>query len=111
MKNNTQEAKSLLLKALSHTPNDNALSEVRHYIRIAMSKLEHLEKKRERREVVAEKRESKAVNYGYDPLRMIQAIDEEIFKEKNRLNEIQRRRNLPKEEEKGDEDEFSTVFG
>lgn len=110
MKNNTQEAKSLLLKALSQTPNDNALSEVRHYIQVALNKLENVEKKRQRREVVAEKREMKVANYGFDPLRMIQAIDEEIVKEKSRLNEIQRRRNLPKEE-KGDEDDFSTVFG
>ena len=111
MKNNTKETKEALLKALSQIPQDNSLSEVRYHLRVALDKLENVEKKRERREVNADRRElSKPQGnpYGFDPFRTLQAIDEEIAKEKKKIEEIQRRRNQPKE--KGDNDEFQTIL-
>jgi len=112
MKNNTQDTKAFLLKALTLAPQDNALSEVRFHIRSALSKLESVEKKRERREVHAERRQL-AVGQGhvnaYDPFKAIQAIDEEIAKTKATIEDIQRRRHQP--DEKDDGDELQTVFG
>lgn len=108
MKNNTQNAKALLQKALLQTPEDFALSEVRFHIRAALSKLEHVEKKRERREVASEKREAvrEQAVAPYDPIRVIEAIDMMINEEKAKIEEIQRRRNQSKE--KGDDgDVFS----
>lgn len=114
LKNNTEDTKMALKKAIALIPQDNALTEVRYHLRVALDKLEHVEKKRDRREANAERR-SLAVPQGvtlgaYDPLRAIQAIDEEIAKEKNKIEEIQRRR-LQAKEEKGDNDEFQTVLG
>ena len=44
MKNNTKETKEALLKALSQIPQDNSLSEVRYHLRVALDKLENVEK-------------------------------------------------------------------
>lgn len=113
MKNNTTETKQALQKALAELSQDYALSEVRYHIRAALGKLENVEKKRERREVNAEHRESarnKGNVYAYDPFRAIQAINDEIDRTKDRLDEIQRRRNQP-DDEKDDGNELQTVFG
>lgn len=111
LKNNTEETKAALLKAIQYIPQDNSLSEVRYHLRVALDKLEHVEKKRERREVNAERREMAKPQgnpYGFDPFRVLQAIDEEIAKEKGKIEEIQRRRKESKE--KGDNDEFQTIL-
>ena len=46
MKNNTNQTKELLQKALVNIPQDFSLSEVRYHIRVALNKLENVEKKR-----------------------------------------------------------------
>ena len=115
MKNNTEEFKVTLQKALSLLPQDYALTEVRYHLRVAINKLESVEKKRERREVNSERRDL-AKQQGdsfvspYDPFKAILAIDEEIAKQKSKIEEIQRRRQQVKDE-KGGDDELSTVFG
>jgi len=110
MKNNTQDIKLSLQNVLARMPQDFALQEVRYHLKAAISMIESVEKKRERRETHAERRElAKGLGsvYTYDPLKAIQAIDEEISKEKNKLEDIQRRR----VKEKDDNDEFQAVFG
>lgn len=113
MKNNTNETKAALQKALLQVPQDHALSEVRYHIRAALGKLETIEKKRDRREVNLERRElarSQGNAYSYDPFRSaIQAIDEEIAKEKAKIENIQHRR--VKDNEKDDDNELQAVFG
>jgi hypothetical protein len=113
MKNNTQETRAALQRALSQIPQDYALSEVRYHIKAALGKLESVEKKRDRREVNAERREL-ARGQGnpmsaYDPMRALQAIDEEMAKERSKIEEIQRRRNSVNDEKDGHE--FQTVLG
>lgn len=117
MRSNTEETKQALQKALSQVPQDHALNEVRYHIRAALSQLENVERKRERRhtnEIKREESKAKAVGqgnvYGYDPFRAIQAIDEEIAKTKATILEIQRRRRKP-DDEKDDGDELQTVLG
>lgn len=113
MKNNTQETKAALQKALAVTAQDNALTDIRYHIRAALDKLEHVEKKRVRREENSEKRElakGQGAVHGYDPFRAIQAINEEIALTKAEIKEIQRRRKQP-DDEKDDDDELQTVFG
>jgi hypothetical protein len=113
MKTNTNETKAALQKALAQVPQDHALSEVRYHIRAALGKLETVEKKRDRREVSAERRElarGQGNAYAFDPFRAIQAIDEEIAKEKAKIENIQRRRTQV-DDEKDDGDELQTVFG
>ena len=46
MKNNTDQAKQFLQKAISSMPPDFALREVRHHLQQAAQKLEHVERKR-----------------------------------------------------------------
>lgn len=113
MKDNTQETKLALQKALAVTAQDNALTDIRYHIRAALDKLEHVEKKRVRREENLEKRElarGQGNAYTYDPFRAIHAINEEIALTKAEIKEIQRRRKQP-DDEKEDGDELQTVFG
>jgi len=113
MKNNTNETKVALQKALSQVPQDHSLSEVRYHIRAALGKLETVEKKRDRREVNSERRElarGQGNAYAYDPFRAIQAIDEEISKEKDKIEDIQQRRRKV-DDEKDDGDELQAVLG
>lgn len=117
MKNNTEDTKLALQRALAHVPQDHALNEVRYHIRAALGQLENVEKKRERRhtnEVRREANKAQAVGqgnvYGYDPFAALRAIDEEIAKTKQTIVEIQRRRRKP-DDEKDDGDELQTVLG
>jgi len=113
MKNNTNETRAALQKALAQVPQDHALSEVRYHIRAALGKLETVEKKRDRREVNSERRElaqGQGNAYSYDPFRAIQAIDEEIAKEKAKIENIQQRRRT-QDDEKDDGNELQTVLG
>lgn len=112
MKNNTNETKTALQKALSQMPQDYALSEVRYHIRVALGKLESVEKKRDRRETNLQRRElakGQGDAYAYDPFKAIHAIDEEIAKEKAKLEDIQRRRT--KDNEEDGNDDLQTVYG
>jgi hypothetical protein len=111
MKNNTQNIKLSLQNILIRMPQDFALQEVRHHIKAAISMIENIEKKRERREIKAERKEQSRTlenAYFYDPLKAIKAIEEEISREKTNLENIQRRREKQKDD---DNEEFQTVFG
>lgn len=110
MKNNTDETKSSLQKALQQIPQDHTLSEVRYHIRAAIEKIESVEKRRNRREVNLERRELAKIqnnSNGFDPFRAIYAIDEEIAKEKSKIKDIQKRRTQLNDK---DGDEIQTVF-
>ena len=50
MKNNTKEIRESLKKILSNFPDDFALNSVKHYIKLAVSKIEDVEKARLNRE-------------------------------------------------------------
>jgi len=56
MKNNTDEAKEFLNKAIKALPSDFVLFEVRRYINLAIQKIEHIEKRREKRATKQEER-------------------------------------------------------
>lgn len=109
MSSNTENIKLTLRKLIANVPQDFALEEVRLHLKNALAKLESVDKKRERRENNAERREV-AKNQDkvklYDPFKTMKAIEEEITKEKNKLENIQRRRN----QEKDDNNEFQTIF-
>ena len=53
MKDNTSQAKAHLNEALRSLPQDFALSDARYYIRHALNKIEHVEKKRGKRAAAA----------------------------------------------------------
>ncbi len=110
MKNNTQESKLALNKALSAMPDDHALTEARYHIRAALAKIENVEKSRNRREESFQKRENKKQqsNMYFNPLTAIQAIDEEILKEKIKLQEIKNRQII--EKKGGNNDELQSLF-
>lgn len=97
MKNNTEETKIWLQKALLSAPQDFTLSEVRSYIKAALVKLENIENKRQKREIAFEKRKVHGNNS------TIQAIDEMISEEKAKLDEIHRRKNKPKDRSEDDD--------
>lgn len=108
MKRNTEDLKLALEKALTNVPDDFALSEVRFHIRAALGLIEHVESKRDRRTTLQQKKAAAVVNT-YDPFRAIQAIEEEIAKEKTRLESIKSKKNQI--DQKDTDDEFQTVFG
>lgn len=108
MKNNTEQTKVLLQKALLDTPADFALSEVRFHIRAALNKLETVEKKRAKREVAHEQRKTVTAQQAYNPFAALQAIDEMIAEEKAKIEDIHRRRNKPKD---GSDDEDLQLLG
>jgi len=87
MKNNTEDVKLFLKKSLQNLPNDFALSEVRANIQMALNGIEKLEKKRLKRESLKQKRlEIRPIVSGYDPSKIILAIDEEIAKTKKEID-------------------------
>jgi hypothetical protein len=110
MKNNTEQMKIFLQKALVNAPQDFSLSEVRYHLRVALTKLEDVEKKRERRDVASENRKEERAKkqQGFNPFATLQAIEEMISEEKAKLEEIQRRRNAPKD---GTQDDDLQLLG
>jgi len=108
MKNNTQGLKNLLEEALGNVPDDFSLSEVRFHIRAALGLIEHVESKRQRRDNLQKKKSAAVVNT-YDPFKAIQAIEEEIAKEKTKLENLKIKNNIVNQ--KDDDDDFQTVFG
>lgn len=96
MKNNTGKAKDFLQKALMETPDDFALNEVRYHIRTALAKIEGVEQKREKREISASIRREGVLPAVYNPHAALKIIDEMIAEEKAKIEEVQRKRNQPK---------------
>jgi len=58
MKDNTEELKEALKKALKKVPNDFALFEVKRYINLAITKIESIENRREKRSAKSEERKA-----------------------------------------------------
>jgi hypothetical protein len=58
MKENTEELKEALKKALKKVPNDFALFEVKRYINLAITKIESIENRREKRSAKSEERKA-----------------------------------------------------
>ena len=103
MKNNINPTKELLQKALVNIPQDFSLSEVRYHIRVALNKLENVEKKRNKREIASENRKEEKNRHGYDPRLVLKSIDEMISEERAKLEEINRLRNKPKDRTEDDD--------
>jgi hypothetical protein len=110
MKTNTKDIKNSLQNILIRMPQDFALEEIRLYIKKAITAIENIEKKREKREISYKERkeQSKKTNdfYLYDPTKTIRAIDEEILKEKAKLENIKNQSKKNK-----DDENFETVLG
>lgn len=86
MKNNTEKAKDLLLQVIRIMPQDFALSEVRQHLNIAFQKIQTVEEKRERRDIV---QQQDALRQQIPPVAdlrdRLRLIDEMIEKEKASL--------------------------
>ena len=110
MKDNTKNLKEFLQKALSSTPDDFALTEVRQHIKIALSKVDKVEKDRAKREkssqIRKEEVKAKKENPFYmDPKFIISSIDEMINIEKKKIENIKNKKNNHwTREEDSDED-------
>lgn len=130
MKNNTETSKQALSQALRNLPSDEVLSEVRYHIRVAINKLEHVEKKRAKRQIsqtshdkwqesLASGREALTAGVNsqqaYDMKRSINAIDQLIKAEQRKLDQIaQERQKKPQPQqdiEPDDGDDLSTIYG
>ena len=104
MKKNTYDTKLLLQKALHSLPDDFALLEVKDLIKSTLSRLEHVESRREKRQENKEKREQVFVN----PALTLKALNKEIEKTKFNLNEIKNRKQTI---EKDSDDGLQSLFG
>ena len=115
MKNNTTDTKRLIQQAINNMPDDFTLSEARFHLRAALSHVESVETKRNRREAVQRQNEMNArfksmgqIPTGTIDLREnLKAIDDLIAAEQKKLDEIvakRQSRTTPKEIEPLDDD-------
>jgi hypothetical protein len=110
MKENTEQLKGLLLKALASTPNDFSLGEAKSLITRAIESVASVEAKRTKREAsLQERRQAKSITI-QNPVSAWQAIQAELAMERRKLEEIRGRRGRPKtSQEEGEE--LNNVFG
>ena len=88
MKNNTLQAKFYLEKALSNISSDFSLIDVKQNIRTAISKINEVENKRNKREVLKNKRQNKKEKYAPEAINIIdEMIEEEKSKQNNKDDE------------------------
>jgi len=88
MKNNTFQAKFYLEKALSNISSDFSLIDVKQNIRTAISKINEVENKRNKREVLKNKRQNKKEKYAPEAINIIDVmIEEEKSKQNNKDDE------------------------
>ena len=85
MKNNTFQAKFYLEKALSNISSDFSLIDVKQNIRTAISKINEVENKRNKREILRNKRQDKKEKEKYAP-EALNIIDKMIEEEKSKQN-------------------------
>lgn len=110
MKENTEQMKVLLTRALAAAPNDFSLSEARSLISRALQSVEAVESKRSKREAALQERKQGRIPLVQNPLSAWQAIEAELAHERKKLEEMKSRRGLPKlSQDEGDE--LSNVFG
>lgn len=84
MKENTRHAKAYLEKALKSMPSDFALFDARRHMKIALNKINEIEKKRNKRENLKEQRKLKL------NANSIFVIDSMIEEEKKKLEDLER---------------------
>jgi len=115
MKTNTTDAKRLIQQALSSMPEDFTLSEARYHLKAALSHVEHVEQKRNRREIQQRQNEVQARFNSMGQLpgnpaalkESLKAIDDMIAQEQKKLEELQAKRqarNAPQEIEPLEDD-------
>lgn len=101
-----------LSKLIREMPTDFALSEARHHLKIALSNIDHVEKKRVRREQVVkfneEQEQEKRARYHPNALT---AIDKMIDEQKSILAEIQDRKARNKKKKDGGDEDVQAIFG
>ena len=111
MKNNTDIVKSLLSQALHNTPDDFSLQEVKTFIRKALSIVESVESKRSVREENRIARKNVVKNQGADLASVLNVVENEIKKEKDRLQQLKERKNAPKMNDQDDQNGLDYVMG
>lgn len=107
MKNNTQNSKELLFKALHNLPEDFALREAKQQIVRAINEIEKIEGRRAQREQNLQKekeKEKKIFISPYTASQQLQEIENMINSEKKRLEALQE-----KKKNKDDED-LQTIY-
>lgn len=106
MKDNTKEVKLLIEKLISIMPNDYALNVVKFHLKSAFHEVEMLEKKRNKREVGVQGRKD---NKKLTPaLNSIDAIESEIIKTKNKIEEMKNKKKFQSDD---DNDNDINIFG
>lgn len=86
MKENTEVVKNILQQALYKIPQDFSLIDAKQHIRLALIKIEEVEKKRNVRQTNKEKRKNKEkISYNQNSIQIIEKMIEE---EKNKINKF-----------------------
>jgi cysteinyl-tRNA synthetase len=115
MKKNTTDTKRMIQQALNQMPDDFALSEARFHLKAALGHLEHVEQKRQKREVQQRQNEIQARfnsmgQLSGNPINLkesLKAIDDMIAQEQKKLDDIaskRQSRNTPQEIEPLEDD-------
>ncbi len=98
MKNNTNESKVLLEKALQSLPQDNALQGARYHLKCAINEITHIEIKRKGREVVRKTTEEmykeKMNSFFVTPSNaktVLDKIESMISEEKKKIEDMQKK--------------------
>lgn len=84
MKENTRQSKAYLEKALKSMPNDFSLFDARRHMKIALNKINEIEKKRNKRENLKEQKKLKL------NANSIFAINSMIEEEKKKIEDLER---------------------
>lgn len=96
MKDNTNQVKDFLMKALTSLPNDFVLADVKIDIKNAISKIEKIEHKRAKKEENYQARKQESKKYKTlstnDMLVTLEVIDDLIKAEKLKLEEIKNKK-------------------
>ena len=115
MKQNTTDAKRLIQQALNSMPEDFTLSEARYHLKAALSHVDVVENKRQKREIQQRQNEVQARfnnmgNLQGNPVALresLKAIDDMIAQEQKKLDDLQAKRqarNAPQEIEPLEDD-------
>ncbi|RTK96621.1 MAG: hypothetical protein EKK64_03285 [Neisseriaceae bacterium] len=104
MKNNSKEIKDLLKKVLSNMPSDFSFNDVKYHVKLALSKIEKIEKSRENREKSLQDRKNKVKKKLYGSMDVLSSIDEMIEAEQLKLKNLQDKSNFSQEDKKDEDD-------
>lgn len=104
MSNNTEHLKVFLLKTLQMVPDDFALTEVKNHLRLAVIKLEEVEKKRVKRSLKAQSGKEQFIST--NPTQSLKALENAISDEKEKLKNLSEKRNKKVD----DQDEMQSLF-